>query len=381
MQYQARLLGFMISRNLYDNDVQERTAFRSMTLEAARLGMQLCLFTFASVSILEQRIQALFYNAKKQAWEQRITYFPEIIFDRSFVVSKEEQLLHRKLIQTFRKLDIPVYGSALQSKWSVYSHLRQSSSINKLLPQTFQLRHIKQIQQWLSDHNNAFIKPEAGSKGKGTIQIIKQKHDLYKLTLRNKYNQLITIEQAKLDDISQVIEPLLHKCKYLLQPNLELTCSEGRAYDIRALVQKDAGGKWTLTGMAVRQGQPGSATSNLHGGGTAKEVFPSLQEQLGLHKAAQCYEQLKLSIRMIPLVIEEAFGRFYELGIDFGVDRQGALWFLEVNSKPGHSIFSKLGDHNKRSMSLRKPLLYARYLMERRNTITGHASHTFRRVT
>nr|WP_284646839.1 YheC/YheD family protein [Paenibacillus chinjuensis] len=62
---------------------------------------------------------------------------------------------------------------------------------------------------------------------------------------------------------------------YLVQPYLQLHDASGDAYDVRSLVQKDGAGRWQLTGMAVRQGQGGSLTSNLHGGGKAEAAGPS----------------------------------------------------------------------------------------------------------
>ncbi|MDF2960165.1 MAG: endospore coat-associated protein [Paenibacillus sp.] len=152
---------------------------------------------------------------------------------------------------------------------------------------------------------------------------------------------------------------------YLLQQYLLLQTYSGDAYDVRSLVQKDGTGRWQVTGMAVRQGQGGSLTSNLHGGGTVQPAEPFLVRQFGADKAKSiAYRLQDLSVQ-IPEALEKHHGRLAELGIDFGVDTEGHIWILEVNSKPGRSIFTYLHDNQARINALTNPIRYARYLLQR----------------
>ncbi|MED4601859.1 hypothetical protein P9314_14260, partial [Paenibacillus validus] len=65
----------------------------------------------------------------------------------------------------------------------------------------------------------------------------------------------------------------------------------------------------------------------------------------------------------LPEVLESRHGRLAELGIDFGVDTGGHIWMLEVNSKPGRSIFTYLRDDKARLAAVANPLRYADYLL------------------
>jgi hypothetical protein len=56
---------------------------------------------------------------------------------------------------------------------------------------------------------------------------------------------------------------------FMLQQGLQLTLLPERVADVRLLIQKDERGLWDVTGMGVRIGPSNSATSNLHGGGSA----------------------------------------------------------------------------------------------------------------
>ena len=72
------------------------------------------------------------------------------------------------------------------------------------------------------------------------------------------------------------------------------------------------------------------------------------------------------TIRTVALeaarTLENSIGPVGEMGVDIGVDRDGHIWFIEANLKPGRQVFSLLRQTRTRMMTIYKPLLYARYL-------------------
>ncbi|WP_368784377.1 YheC/YheD family protein, partial [Acinetobacter baumannii] len=61
----------------------------------------------------------------------------------------------------------------------------------------------------------------------------------------------------------------------------------------------------------------------------------------------------------LPTFLEQRHGRLVELGIDIGIDRQGKVWLIEVNSKPGRASFRRIeGGKYYREVRL-NPLRYA----------------------
>ena len=47
-------------------------------------------------------------------------------------------------------------------------------------------------------------------------------------------------------------------------------------------------------------------------------------------------------VLQLPPFIESRHGRLVELGIDIGVDKNGEVWIIEINSKPGRASFRRL---------------------------------------
>lgn len=117
--------------------------------------------------------------------------------------------------------------------------------------------------------------------------------------------------------------------------------------------------------MAVRRGKLGSLTSNLHGGGRAEAVQPFLESEFGSRTMKRLIGTIETLSYQIPALLEEHHGRLAELGIDFGIDQCGNVWVLEVNSKPGRSVFQQMHDEQASLQSVRNPIMYARYLLLR----------------
>ena len=63
----------------------------------------------------------------------------------------------------------------------------------------------------------------------------------------------------------------------------------------------------------------------------------------------------------LPDQVEARFNRLFELGIDLGVDRNGQVWILDINSKPGRKIIEALYPTQYHELHL-APILYCQYL-------------------
>lgn len=79
-----------------------------------------------------------------------------------------------------------------------------------------------------------------------------------------------------------------------------------------------------------------------------------LNELLHTENAEQKLEELKiLAIKIANLLNKNTDGYLGELGIDIGMDKQGHLWIIEVNSKPS----KKLEEHIEKTRPSTKALL------------------------
>ncbi|WP_068786527.1 YheC/YheD family endospore coat-associated protein [Paenibacillus phocaensis] len=306
------------------------------------------------------------YTYEHETWVRKWFPRPDIIYDRALTHDRKQQLRkHRLLARLTAEHPFVYLARGLAGKWAVYQALLQCPEAAAHLPETALYQGQAQLDEWLQAHDGeAFLKPRNGTHGKRTLHV---KWDPprgeVKIMGRSGRNTIFRRRFPTKQAGLEWVDRFTGRRPFLIQPYLQLNNSDGEPFDVRVLMQKNAKGEWSLTGMAVRVGRKDSLTSNLHGGGTAHPARPFLIRALGElgGKAAEAAIR-KLSL-LIPAYLETRFGRLAELGLDFGVDRQGSVWVLEVNSKPGRSSFLRIGDPETARRSLENPIGYARYLL------------------
>jgi hypothetical protein len=327
----------------------------------------LVVFVFAAhwLDSWTKSISGYRYDQKLQTWQRGTFPLPDLIYDRSFCSTAAQYSRHRDAIcELLRLKPIPFLSRGGPGKWEVAVALRRHNELLPHLPETSQYQGVTPLLKKLVLAGELILKPNDGSKGKGVVKV-QVGPDGYRIRGRSRDNELIDRTFQKVKPFQNVLGQLTSGRRYLVQPYLALTSKQGEAFDIRSLMQKNEHGCWMLTGMAVRIGTLGSLTSNLDGGGRAEPLLPFLVAQFGNNKSSWIESELVRLSRAIPLFMEQHFGRFAELGIDFGVDRSGAIWILEVNSKPGRYAFDgwlAAGDLAGK-LAVQRPIGYARSLI------------------
>lgn len=334
-----------------------------------RLGLSVYVFSPLRVDPVTRRVSG--YACDEEGhWEKRAFPLPDLIYDRSFFTRKADYIRHRAAVRRLHDLQpIPYLSHGLKSKWEALVYLKRDPLLRPYLPRTAQLVRPDQAAEWLAASGRIFLKPLSGSQGKGAAFF--ERCPLgYRAEARDGLNRPAGGMLRNTEELVQWIRSFTGKRSYLIQQYLELRSAAGEAWDIRSLVQKNGKGIWELTGMAVRMGSPGSITSNLHGGGSALEALPFLEGQYGPEKAAALMEELRFLSGRIPAVLEASNGRMAELGLDLGVDRSGRIWIIEVNTKPGRSVFQQLHQEEAGLRAARNPLAYAKHLLRRQAPLT-----------
>ena len=366
-------VGILVSGGIGSGDRLSRSVpisggglYDNMGEMAGRLGLQVALVDPVSFRWEAREAESLVYDRSGGRWRRARIAIPFVILDRCFYLGPRQWRSYRETVRLCRANGIRIIGSGMRGKWETYLLMRKDPDLRPHLPETGTYRGADSLREWLGRERELFCKPHGGMHGRGTVHIRRGAQGACEIRGRDPLNRRFHLSLPDEEAVWTWFHRFAGGRKYIIQPYLDLCTASGLAYDIRALVQKNGEGKWTLTGMAARIGEPGSATSNLHGGGTACDASGFLQAEFGADRAEQLLEKILFLVRRVPPLMEQSFGHFFELGIDLGVDRSGNVWLLEVNSKPGRSIFKRLGKRTESVLAVRNPLLYARRLM-------GHA--------
>lgn len=358
------VMGIMVAESMDPIPFAESGFCRKLCLIGNRRGITVYAFCPSSLRAGGTVISGYSYHAGD--WHQKLFPPPDIIYDRFFTQDRRQQQRKRRVMSQLSETHPFVYLTrGLSGKWQVYQALSKFPEIAPYLPETMLYKNLNQLADWLDVHGGeAFLKPQNGTHGKRTLYVrTSEIQGGMSMVGRDSRNEVIRRHFYTRREGLEWIDKFTGDRPYLLQPYLKLTNSQGEPFDVRVLMQKNDTGAWELTGMAARVGPKHALTSNLHGGGTAHKALPFLSMELGEITARQCLLQIRKLAMKIPESLESHFGRLAELGIDFGVDRQGSVWVLEVNSKPGRSSFFRIGDHRSARKSVENPVGYARYLL------------------
>ncbi|KRE51232.1 YheC/YheD family endospore coat-associated protein [Paenibacillus sp. Soil522] len=372
---QARMvnLGIVVaSLNRQDLDtatgpiLPEPSFYRALTIAGKPLGIDV--YVFAAEGLQPQSEQLFGYRFEQNRWVRQEVPLPDVIYDRCFFTRANQRMNCRSMLAAM-KLRKPylMLNGTLPAKQGVYEALKDDILLAKHLPVTLPFQSANQV-NLLADRyfNGIVLKPSAGMQGRGIVHVKRcPLEQTTKVKGRSRQNRPFSITFKDNHAAEQWINRFIHRSAYLIQPYLELSGEDGKPFDVRALMQKEHTGKWSLTGVASRMGQAGSLTSNLHGGGDASPAAQLITAKFGTHRAERLLEQIHTISKQTVERLECKFGRFAELGLDYGIDLDGKLWLIEANSKPGRSSFRIIGDQEAERLSIERPLLYARLLSRR----------------
>lgn len=368
-------VGIMTTQAVGDPPFHNRGFYSRLCVLGKQSGLKVFVFTPCDVDWSLKKVTGYAYDADLKRWAPRSFPLPAIVYDRCFFTARHQYTEYRTaLLRLKEHSSVRLLGFGLKDKWTVQQLLQQDGRFSIYLPQTERLLSMRTLLDWLQQRRKVILKPQSGSQGRGVLLVkrivvpqaagtVNAAGAEFAVRGRDRQNRGFARTFADAAELLSWLRRFIGRRGYLLQQYLPLHTKHGDAYDIRALVQKNGEGLWQLTGMAVRRGQDGSLTSNLHGGGAVEPARTFLAREFGNEDAAEILSKLTHLSTELPNILESCHGRLVELGIDYGIDKYGNIWIIEANSKPGRSIFTHLQDDQAKIAALANPLRYARFML------------------
>ncbi len=367
MEARKGRLGIMVTERAKSPPFADSGFYRKLCAFGARRGLLVFVFSPERIQWGNRTVVGYTYRPGSGRWKKELQPLPDLIYDRCFFSTRSGYMRYRTQVRRLQQYTKAKFlGHGLRGKWQVQDILCRDAVIRGYLPPTERYAGTPGVARWLRQHGIVFLKPQGGSQGRGAVSIRAIDDDRISYIVRGRDAQNAMFRYGFYDyrGLAAWLSRWIGERNYVIQSYLELTTAQDEPFDVRAFMMKNRKGRWQLIGTGIRKGIPGGLTSNLHGGGQAENT----QAFLHTHYP-DCADQLmeaveKLSKR-IARVLEKDNGRLVELGIDYGIDKTGKLWVLEVNSKPGRSIFKRLGDTDAQKSSIIGPIQYACYLWDR----------------
>jgi hypothetical protein len=222
-------------------------------------------------------------------------------------------------------------------KMKKYKEMLQRQELHPYLPETSWLTR-RRTYKMLKSYSSIFVKPNTGSGGSGIIRA-KRKGKVYEVRCgqKRKYVRSRSVYKA----IKFYRKP---SRRYLIQRGLRLAKYKGIIFDVRIYMQKPES-EWMISGKVARVAAPRKFVTNYQKGGHAeslRKVLLTLYPN-NIKKVESRLERIdKLSYTIAETLDEQHSLR--ELGVDLAIEKNGRIWIIEANSKPGHMLFTQLRD-------------------------------------
>lgn len=339
--------------------------FRYIELIAANDEVNTILyhFTFKDVDFIHHRINGTFYNKKLDKWEQKSFPFPNILYDRGGGTLPNQKIISDYIRGQFnhtsdlKKINFQYFFD----KWDVHRELVKSE-LAPYLPKSVLYYADYNLLEMFQQTPNIYIKDCFGNNGKGVARARKLTDGTFELS--HFYKGIKTYHLISFEELAQQVEAMFIKKKTILQEAIDVIQINGRNVDMRAAVQKNGQGELVVQAYPVRLGVENCPITSTKSGSTVYR-FESFFKK-NFHYTPEQIHQLSGDIKSFLFTsfrcIERVYGSFGELGIDFAMDKQGKLWFIECNAKPGKDALYLSYDDKTIRKAFRNPLDYAKFI-------------------
>lgn len=308
--------------------------FKEMSMFASRNGIKL--FFFYPQDVIRSRRMISGLVPTPRGWIRSLYPLPDVVYNRITYRDIERQQTVYSLLRYFENHpQVYLFNTRFLDKWEVYQAIKRAGMAGELLPDT-ELLSREKLKCFGRDYEEIFVKPRNGSKGVGIIKIKRAANGTGFFYARVKSEQWKYA--GSIDYLYRAIASIcIPGNRYLLQQGVDLARVGGRIFDIRAQVQKDGKGQWIFTGAGVRIAAGNRFVTHIPNGGKAA----SFDETIGrvFDNSPKTISSFKTRLMEIALLTAGALDQ--ELGLtlgilseDIGIDKEGRMQVLEVNSKP-----------------------------------------------
>lgn len=325
---------------------------------AALNGLDCFRFIPSKINPVTHQVNGLKYESEIQSWQECEFPLPELLYDRCFYGDDEHSKQCISIVAWLKsRSDITFLGYGLPNKLELYSAL-SNTLLAPYLPPSIEAINSGMVLERLKRQEKLILKPINGSQGYGIYYVKKNDRNFHVKTEKQK--KIISRIFPNETKLVHWLDQLLESRKYLLQPYLELSNKDLEPFDVRLFLQKDENGNWSERGRGIRIGNTGGLLSNLSAGGRLVD-YNHWIETLPAHDWGYISTEIDYIIQHLPHLLEKEFLPLFELGIDIGVAKNGSVWILDVNSKPGRKVILKLHEELKETL-YQAPLLYGSYI-------------------
>jgi hypothetical protein len=355
--------------NMQSSDFRTYFWFRELFKANNLAKVTLYTFTTSDVDMDTAQIIGTYFDESSGMWTQRRFPYPDVLYIRGVSTSQQEEF--KNLLHHFDQLGVKkINPEYLFNKWDLYNQLKKVRAIRTFLPKSVRIKDVHDLSSFLKKYSKIYIKTYYGSRGKQVIHISKLPQGGYQFS-HNRMGDLSIGQEKDVQTLFEVIHTLLGNNRILAQKAIDLIGLNNRNVDFRAEVQRNRSGDLDVVAIAARIGESHSPITT-HADVCRFDEFWRNYFNCSNYQVNKLTEKVNNFLILVFESVEQAYGAFGDLGIDFGIDWEGQLWLIECNARSAKVSFMKSADEETIQKGFLNPLEYAKFLYlskERTDTV------------
>lgn len=361
-----KLVGILLNAAMHRGIPRSETGQESIANyeeAASAYGLVPCFLKLSDID-MESGFSMAYMNSP-QGYRNVVIPTPGVIHNRA-IYSPESSGIDRLI-----RKGILVYNSCNRyGKDQIHGLLEQNAKLHSYLPAT--ASGLSGLHEMMEEYPDLILKPCRGSVGAGVMRLshVGQQRWVWSHQPSGSSEWISTFVDQ--DSLPRALRMRFTKTHYLVQERIPLAEIGGRPFDLRVTVQRGWGGEWQVTGMFAKLAEAGSFVSNIARGGEALNCTSVLEQVFTGETAAH----LRMSVTSLSLNIARELAQHLpglaDIGLDIGVTRDKKIYFIECNARDQRYGFQKAGLSVTWKESYRRPLGFARYLLEDHSRYNGY---------
>lgn len=214
----------------------------------------------------------------------------------------------------------------LASKWVKTVALLASPAVAPHIPPTKRFNKIR-LRKMLLRHGVVVLKPVCGGGGLGVMKVTRE-HGIYSCAYMSRTQKFGSFKK-----LWKAVNAIRRLKPYLIQQGIDLATVGSRPIDYRVKYVKKKG-KWRFRAIVGRIARRGLFVTNLCRGGSLVSGSEGLRRSLSAKQADAKKLEMRELTKTCTQLLENRFPGIGQLGYDYGIDRKGHIWILEVNTRP-----------------------------------------------
>jgi hypothetical protein len=332
---------------------------RSLAEANKEVNNILYFFSPRQVKLKERKISGYYWHKKKNRWLRRDFSFPDVFYIRCPVGKRYTQTI-KDLSNMITKNNGKIISHDRFNKWLLYKIMSKDPVIKKYLPMTRTVRKPNVIRKMLQRYKVVYLKSHIGRMGKNVLRVEAHYGGGYQYSYYRS-EQLTAGTVADFPALMNIVNKFFRGRKFLIQQGIELLKINNRFIDMRAELQHNGDGGVEIVGISVRLGQPRSPITT-HGDAIAFNDFYIKKMGYSKEQLEAFRSVVQKFLTGVYEFINNNYSKYAEMGIDFAIDKNKKIWFIEANAKSTHVSLNKAYGKKVLFRYNKNILEYARYL-------------------